>query len=266
MPRNDDFEDFFSENNLNGSFGNNSSANFLDDSSSDDGFWSDISTESSNHSTDVTPLEDADEDLLGEDDDSFWGGNTEESSVEEDDELLRNNGSTQSGDERERSLKKIAIFALGLAAMLIIIVCIITRIVGNSKKAEQNINYTVEETKISYKETQMNNSNTNKTVNKTANKSNNWIEVEHNTFGTIDTQIESIFTVTGVNTYAKTLNNGEFQIKTEAIGNIAGLTGTYTVNIPFNLTGVVSIGQQLEVIYSIGEKNGSKIVGDINLK
>lgn len=203
---------------------------------------------------------------------SYSSGDADDDDDEDDDIQVKGDGS-QSEDERQRSLKKIAIFALGLAAALLILVCIIARIVSNSKAAESKLNSSYnsasQETVVSKKEPKKENTNNStketQAVNNTQSNTGDWVKVKANTFGTIDTQINSIFTVTGVDTYAKVLANGEIQIKTEATGNIAGLTGTYVLDIPFNVTGVVGLGQQLSIVYSIGEKDGSKIVGDIKL-
>lgn len=255
----DDFDDFFSTTSSESGFSNKSDAKDIkldidmDSGSSvdfdEDSFWN---TESSN--------------MDNEEDDSYLD-DTDDLSGTASDDSMSTNGS-QSNDERQRSLKKIAFFALGLAAVLIIIVCIIARIVSNSKAAESSANdrqdYTRQET-VSNREN-VNKNNTPVSNNTAVSNHNDWILIDASTFGTIDTNIESIFTVTDVRTYAKTLNNGEFQVRTEATGNIAGLTGTYVLDIPFNVTGVVELGQQLAIVYSIGEKGDSKIIGDIKLQ
>lgn len=232
-------------------------------------FASNTQSTSNNNSMDMSMLEDADDaDLLAsDDDDSFLDGDLS-GTAEEDDGLMGN--STQSGDERERSLKKIAIFALIVAAVLIVIVCFITRIASNSKKAEQKTyTTTVVETQSSKQNTQTTTTQVNTQTavqNSSGTSGSGWVQVDYTTFGTYDTEIESILTVTDVATYAKTLNNGEFQLRTEATGNIAGLTGTYTVDVPFNLTGAVKLGTQLNVVYNIGEQKGSKIVSNISIR
>ena len=61
------------------------------------------------------------------------------------------------------------------------------------------------------------------------------------------------------------MGDGEAQVRTEATGSISGLSGVYVIDVPFNLTGVVTVGKKLRVSYDMGNKNNMLVVGNIKI-
>ena len=170
-----------------------------------------------------------------------------------------------SADEQKAKIKHIALFAIGIALVLIVGVGILARI--KNMQSEHNVN--THNTEIAYEDDRTNVEQTAPVVqNNASNTSSNngWNVVAYDSAWTMEESLTGVFTVTSVNTYAKILVGNEVQVKTELTGSISGLGGTYTIELPVELTGVVSRGQQLNISYKIStSSNGSTIVGDINI-
>ena len=170
-----------------------------------------------------------------------------------------------SADEQKAKIKHIALFAIGIALVLIVGVGILARI--KNMQSEPKVNE--HNTEIAYEDDRTNVEQTAPVVqNNASNTSSNngWNAVAYDSAWTMEESLTGVFTVTSVNTYAKILVGNEVQVKTELTGSISGLGGTYTIELPVELTGVVSRGQQLNISYKIStSSNGSTIVGDINI-
>lgn len=170
-----------------------------------------------------------------------------------------------SADEQKAKIKHIALFAIGIALVLIVGVGILARI--KNMQSEPKVNE--HNTEIAYEDDRTNVEQTAPVVqNNASNTSSNngWNAVAYDSSWTMEESLTGVFTVTSVNTYAKILVGNEVQVKTELTGSISGLGGTYTIELPVELTGVVSHGQQLNISYKIStSSNGSTIVGDINI-
>lgn len=170
-----------------------------------------------------------------------------------------------SADEQKAKIKHIALFAIGIALVLIVGVGILARI--KNMQSEPKVNAHNDE--IAYEDNRTNAEQTAPVIqNNASNTSSNngWSAVAYDSSWTMEESLTGVFTVTSVNTYAKILVGNEVQVKTELTGSISGLGGTYTVELPVELTGVVSLGQQLNISYKIStSSNGSTIVGDINI-
>lgn len=171
-----------------------------------------------------------------------------------------------SADEQKAKIKHIALFAIGIALVLIVGVGILARI--KNMQSEPKVNEH-NNTEIAYEDNRTNVEQTAPIVqNNASNTSSNngWNAVAYDSAWTMEESLTGVFTVTSVNTYAKILVGNEVQVKTELTGSISGLGGTYTIELPVELTGVVSRGQQLNISYKIStSSNGSTIVGDINI-
>ena len=171
-----------------------------------------------------------------------------------------------SADEQKAKIKHIALFAIGIALVLIVGVGILARIKNMQSEPEVNAH----NTEIAYEDNRTNVEETAPVIqNNTSNvvaSNNGWNAVAYDSSWTMEESLTGVFTVTSVNTYAKILVGNEVQVKTELTGSISGLGGTYTIELPVELTGVVSRGQQLNISYKIStSSNGSTIVGDINI-
>ena len=171
-----------------------------------------------------------------------------------------------SADEQKAKIKHIALFAIGIALVLIVGVGILARI----KNMQSEPNVDAHNTEIAYEDNRTNVEETAPVIQNNASNvvssNNGWNAVAYDSSWTMEESLTGVFTVTSVNTYAKILVGNEVQVKTELTGGISGLGGTYTIELPVELTGVVSRGQQLNISYKIStSSNGSTIVGDINI-
>ena len=172
-----------------------------------------------------------------------------------------------SADEQKAKIKHIALFAIGISLVLIVVVGILARI--KNMQSEPKVNEH-NNTEIAYEDNRTNVEQTAPIVQNNASNvvssNNEWNAVTYDSSWTMEESLTGVFTVTSVNTYAKILVGNEVQVKTELTGSISGLGGTYTIELPVELTGVVSRGQQLNISYKIStSSNGSTIVGDINI-
>lgn len=175
-------------------------------------------------------------------------------------------GAMDSADEQKAKIKHIALFAIGIALVLIVGVGILARI--KNMQSEPKVD-SRNDTVITYEENIDTTQQTAPVVqNNTSNavSNNGWNAVTYDSTWTMEESLTGVFTVTSINTYAKILVGNEVQVKTELTGSISGLGGTYIIELPVELTGVVSRGQQLNISYKIStSSNGSTIVGDINI-
>lgn len=172
-----------------------------------------------------------------------------------------------SADEQKAKIKHIALFAIGIALVLIVGVGILARIKNMQSEPKVNAH---NNTEIAYEDNSTNVEQTAPVIQNNASNvvssNNGWNAVTYDSSWTMEESLTGVFTVTSVNTYAKILVGNEVQVKTELTGSISGLGGTYTIELPVELTGVVSRGQQLNISYKIStSSNGSTIVGDINI-
>ena len=212
-------------------------------------------------------------DSLGSSDDTFGPDDDFESNNDLDsmdrsgiDNSDMDDSAMDSADEQKAKIKHIALFAIGIALVLIVGVGILARIKNMQSEPEVNAH----NTEIAYEDNRTNVEETAPVIqNNTSNvvaSNNGWNAVAYDSSWTMEESLTGVFTVTSVNTYAKILVGNEVQVKTELTGSISGLGGTYTIELPVELTGVVSRGQQLNISYKIStSSNGSTIVGDINI-
>ena len=93
----------------------------------------------------------------------------------------------------------------------------------------------------------------------------NWTEIED------DAQIaynnsysELTFTITGIKHYARSVDvNNNLVIKTTLTGSISGLSGTYSLDVPYNKGTKLVVGNQFTVQVLLGQYNGKTVVCDI---
>lgn len=94
-------------------------------------------------------------------------------------------------------------------------------------------------------------------------KVNEWKEFDGQEINASDS-IESAFTVTEIRHYAKETKLNELELKTVLTGSIAGLTGTYEIEIPFSYGVKLNKGNVFSVKYSTAKINDCNIVTDIS--
>lgn len=93
----------------------------------------------------------------------------------------------------------------------------------------------------------------------------NWVEITNNE----DVQIEDnysdmTFTVTGLKFYARSVDtNNNLVIKCVVSGSISGLSGTYTLDVPYNKGVRLVVGNSFTVHVQLGTYNGKTVVCDM---
>lgn len=239
------------------------------DSFKDDGFGADnggfsfgdegFGTPSDSNSSGGTfSSSDDDEDLFDDDDDL---------DLDDTSGTMVNDGSSTEDDDNKNKIKRVAFFGLALALGLVVAICIIVKIAAGVKdkdtaKVDKKDNVKVEQ---SY-DTQNTGGSSGAAV--TAGGSTGWVEITDNAWTFDDTKQEGTLSVTSVRTYANyNTTAGEAQLKSVVTGGLSGLAGTYEVDLPVELGGLVKVGTKLEVEYNMTQDaNGDTIIGNISIK
>lgn len=124
-----------------------------------------------------------------------------------------------------------------------------------------------------------NNTNNNSTNNNDASTSNdensvkyvqdenmfNWVEITNNENVQIeDNYSDMTFTVTGLKFYARSVDtNNNLVIKCVVSGSVSGLSGTYTLDVPYNKGVRLVVGNSFTVHVQLGTYNGKTVVCDM---
>jgi hypothetical protein len=103
---------------------------------------------------------------------------------------------------------------------------------------------------------------TQETVNK---NDNTWVSIDKDQEVKFNkTYQELMFTVTGIEHLAKRVDsNGNLVVKTQLTGGISGLTGTYTLDIPYSKGVKLVVGDSFTVKVQLGTYSGKTVVGEI---
>lgn len=77
--------------------------------------------------------------------------------------------------------------------------------------------------------------------------------------------IECTFTITDIKHYARAVDvNDNLVVKSTISGNISGLSGTYSLDIPYVKGCKLGIGDSFSVMVQLGQYNGKSVVGEIS--
>ena len=94
-----------------------------------------------------------------------------------------------------------------------------------------------------------------------------WVELSSDEAGKIsfnENMTSITFTITGIKHYARSVDvNNNLVIKTTLTGSLSGLSGTYTLDIPYDIGVQLKIGDMFTVNVKLGEYQGKVVVGDI---
>lgn len=229
----------------------------------------------------------------GFDDDEFGSsGFDSEDSLFDEDELIMEDGievetlGETSDDEEEpeysedsTALKKTAIVAIIAGAVILIIIGIIIRIKSGSDNKANNITEITVSKDEAGKEVEMsdgdnsdannsgvdteNGGNESVTISQ-SNEDSGYIEIEpDDTIEELSTN-EGTFTITDIKFYAKKADQiGSVSVITRLKGSISGLSGTFEIEIPYSKGLAVSVGNVFKITYKLGDKNGNKVIYDI---
>lgn len=167
-------------------------------------------------------------------------------------------------DAQSKKLKKVAVYGIAAAVVIIVFVAIVARIVYNNKSKDSTDEVITHEEIQVQKQSQVQQV----PIQTQVSSNSDWKSVDFNSIGKIGgtEKREGIFVVNEFNTYARVLNGEEFQVKTEVTGSISGLAGTYKIEIPFDITPALKSGIKLNVEYNLINSDGNTIVGNIVAK
>lgn len=179
---------------------------------------------------------------------------------------------TDSDQQSPNNVRKTAIFAIICGVILIIVVfAVVNLITGLGDKQPKNdavssqttVNSNSNNTNnTSYSQ---NNSNTISTPTISSNEA-SWVKFEDTSseISFNEEYIDSIFTVTNHTDYVKVANDSSIMVKTVLIGALSGYTGTYELEVPYNIGRLVTDGMSFDVEVQIGiTKSGQKVIGEI---
>lgn len=196
-----------------------------------------------------------------------WGnGDTEENSLDslEDSTNFENEAGGNSSDGNETGgLKKTAIIMtiVGIVAIIVFIAVYkgVRKHDNNVGKHEDTISeQSNEDDNTNKKDTETQESKSETVIE----EQDTWKEIDDNAELTNVSEVHSTFTVTSVNSYART-NGNEVEIKSVVKGSVAGFTGTYEIEVPYDKGIKLSIGNTFDVSVQIGEYEGKTVVENI---
>ena len=206
------------------------------------------------------------------DDDLFSDGDEEDLDLEDTSGTqLRSNAGTEESDEAANRIKKVAFFGIGIAIAIIVIICIIVRISAGVKAKENSTSKNTNTQDVRTEQIYNNSNNTavgDQNAQAQSSVGTGWIEISDTNWEFTSQKQEGTMSVTSVHVYANyNTTAGEAQLKTVVIGGISGLAGTYELDLPVELTGLVNLGTKLQVEYDMTtDSNGDIIVGNISIK
>ena len=246
----DDFENMFDDMNLSG---------FDDEPNSNDTFGDDSQFSSGDNSFN--------DDVFG--DSNF--ANEEASDVT----VSQNNmfGNLNTVENKVDKKKTYIIIGIAVAALVVLISAAI--LIGkNSKTSEEPVNTnntTVNSNVDNIMSTQPKESSTNNTVtekivvNSTTDPLFKWTEISESENIVYDADYtELTFTITDIKHYARSVDvNNNLNVKTTLVGSISGLSGTYTLDVPYEKGRLLQIGNQFTVNVKMAEYKGKRVVDEI---
>lgn len=218
------------------------------------------------------------DDLFGGDgasqDDLFGNADTDQSDMFDN---ISNPGSDidfdnqNQGTDQKKSVTKTALIAIAIGVVGLIAVLCIAGAVGKSKNENNNEN--TGNTNVSQSNTNNNQGNTNSVpnnngntvINNTKNPESGWLSISSTENVTFDTEYKDFtFLVTGIEHYAKKVDaKGDLMLKTTLTGSLSGMSGAYTLEIPYNKGVKLSVGDEFTVQVLLGTYSGKSVVGDI---
>lgn len=270
----DDFDDIF------GSSGNNDSSGFDDFNGFDDNSGSEFNTSSNSTSSfDGDFGSFGDENQLDESNDVQDDSGV--SDIDFESQFSNNDANTQLTSEVPSSdLKKSAIIVAIIGVVLILVIIIVGAAISKKKANianEQEHVTIVDDNSNSQQRTDINvdniissgdtqgsqESQSQQNTQVTNNKDTAWTELSGNEdIQVFDEYKDFTFTITDIKHYARLADN-TLVVKTELMGSISGMSGTFTVDIPYNKGKQLSIGNEFSVQVLLGSFNGKNVVMDI---
>lgn len=198
-----------------------------------------------------------------------------------------NTSEDESNSETKTTKASILIAAAGILLFIIISIIAIKVTSGGKdsdvKQETVNTQEAVEDEKRTEKRTEketdrdskdvsniMNSGNkdkeNNKSKNETKTDSNGWVEIDNKQEIKFNkNKKELIFTVTKINHFAKKVGvNDNLVIKTTLTGSLSGLTGSYSLDVPYSKGSKLVVGDEFTVLVELGTYNKKTVVGEIS--
>lgn len=98
------------------------------------------------------------------------------------------------------------------------------------------------------------------------NEINSWVECSIQDYISQSEPIQSIFTVSDIDTFFKKENiNDTPSIKYIIKGNISGLVGIFEIEVGYSIGSKLTLGQQLNILYSTIVINNQNVVSELSL-
>ncbi len=177
-----------------------------------------------------------------------------------------NNGNGLSfgdGKAKGKEVLKYAIIAI-IGLVILLIVAIGVRKLGSSKREDTKPKkeVTTVKDKDGYNKDSEVPSSTNNSESNTS--GGGWTKFESYSSFEFSNEIESTFTVTGIEYYATVSNSyNDKSVKAVLTGNISGLVGTYMMEVPYDKAENISIGLSFKCYYKIADSGKYKVVAGI---
>ena len=200
-----------------------------------------------------------------------FGGSGSSGLIDDDFDDFGSNSSTSDGfdsplttsNSKDKSsvIKQSAIIASVGICIIILAFFLVSKVSNN--KADQGD----KKQQVSVNNSQVNNAGSDMQNTQTSNQSTvgSWKRFDSESGLRFNSEyLDATFTITGISHYVKIVDAaGNFEVKTELTGSISGLTGTYTVDVPYYKGCQLSKLDKFTVRVQLGEYNGKVVVGEI---
>lgn len=183
---------------------------------------------------------------------------------------------TQNNQQPGRKTTKAGIIALAVGIAGVLAVILIAGAVSKGSKEEGSGNtQQTTQTRVSQRvdgimgenaderEPVIEQSNSN--VSNKNNDNEGWVSIGNNEVIEFSTEYKSlIFLITDIEHYAKAVDsNSNLVVKTTLTGSLSGLSGTYTLDVPYSKGSRLVIGDEFAVKVQFGTFGGKKVIGEI---
>lgn len=172
-------------------------------------------------------------------------------------------GAVDIPDDAKRGKKKLALILMGIG---IVVILVVSAIGGSMKrKAQESENKGSTKNDSSSAQEQQQTATQPGSVSDVLVVDNGWTKIDYLDIE-LSKQIEGTFIITDKQYFAKQTgdNDTKLELTVRAIGEISGLSGKYTLNIPWRVAESISLGDKINVYYYIGNVNGSRVVLDVS--
>ena len=164
-------------------------------------------------------------------------------------------------DDAKRKKKKISVILL---LVMFVLALVASALIGVQRKKED----TAGKQPVKQEQTQTEQTQTEQSNSSGGNVlvvDNGWTQIDYIDIE-LSQQIKGTFTITDKQYFAKKTGDSvtKLELTVRATGEISGLTGSYTLDIPWRVAELLKLGDIIDVYYYIGDINGSRVVLDVS--